>query len=255
LKAHLHNLLIVVVTGLLSLAAAVGSLATYAFMHPVDAACLGLLAAEGSILGCIAALNRSPWWQRTVLTASGMCLLVAVGAWGFSGYVTPQQMLVCGLIVAMGTTVSWMLIRLFWPLKLVQLDPELPADLPQTWQFSIRHMMIVTTVVSALVASKQLVPPDGGQLLVCIMVSFCLVALGILACWTVLASDKPMLATLPVIPIAGCFGLLPPYFFNFLTNQLSPMLFWPIAYMFLTLWVGLLAGLMRWNGYRIVSDP
>lgn len=167
----------------------------------------GLWFGQMSLLGIWCSLGPTGHWKRLVGVVLGVGILyvwigVASGDWSMEQLVFP------GAFTAFVAT-PWLIARACR--IVIQADPS-ATTLASRLQFSIRHLLVLTSVVAFMIALGKVVQPrirewfDASQI---VFYAASLILLGVVSAWLILATKRPVPYGVGLVAMSACSGYCP----------------------------------------------
>lgn len=168
------------------------------------AAFIGIVMGQACLIGIWDGLGLTPWWRRAIGAAVGVTYLFVLLGFGVAE-LNLEVFLVVALTAALAA-MPLLIARFFF--RIVACADSLPVAGMGRIQFSIRDLMILTFVVACLATvGKWLQPqlPHGDTLFSLLQFCISFGVVGVLPVWLVLATKRPVLFSIGLVP-AGAFA-------------------------------------------------
>ncbi len=208
---------------------------------------LSMIFAQSCLLGIWGGIGNSPWIVRIFGLATGNVLLYYVLA-SRIGYGGGETFLVVTTSTT-ATVVPMWLLRIFC----VQLRFEIREDtFREGLQFSIGHVMLLTTAVAALLVTGKIMArymQHVDQVTELVTLGLCYVSTALVACWATLGLANPWARVPIALLVALGAGLVGTY----ALGEVNDIAFWMSTFL---LQVSLVVGTLlatRHFGYRLVA--
>lgn len=213
---------------------------------------VGVTFCQTSLLGIWGGLGSRHWIERLVGVALGIVVLAPLFSWGLWASLQGE---ILGLVAlcTLATAGVMLLVRRVAEMRSIEASSTTsPAKslAREGLQFSIRHLIILTSVVASLIGLGQWLGPYVGSFhssVELVVLGLCFVTIGLGAPWATLGTGSPIVRSVIVLAIAVGAAFVP-----LLVDAHWPVVFWLVV---MITEVGLLLlslAVIRWCGYRLV---
>ena len=208
---------------------------------------LGIVLGQTSLLGIWVGLGTNRWWIRLIGVVVGISYLFPLLGLGI------HELNGAGLFVVLMATTFVALVLLFVRFFRVVIHRDSrPVASAARIQFSIRHLIILTSVVACLITiGKSVQPflPHGAVSFWLPIIAVMGGIVGILPVWFVLATRQPVLYSVGLVAVGACAG--------YCVGRIGPSEggLWMIATAVEAIVVVASLSVVRSCGYRLVRLP
>lgn len=214
---------------------------------------LSLVFTEAGLLGLWAAFGQSRLWPRSLCIGSGLiCLSISIliahdGRWWLDN-LRVENLLETGFVVNAPALLAFFVLRILRRssgLRLVASPPLQPAL--EGFQFSIKHLMVVTALVAAILSLG-----NGGHIWFNFVVIVAVVELATL--WAALGLRSPLPRLMIVLPCGFVVGIVPPSFMM-MRGDWRDVAFWSGITGFQAIITAATLLVFRSCGWRLCFEP
>ena len=214
---------------------------------------VGIVFSQISLLGIWGGLGGNILWQRLIGVVLGVGYLTCIFGlpWG--------EFDAAFLVLVVSGTVIMMVVMLIVRFIAGPIRPErLPVVAARRHQFSIRHLLIVMSVIACLTAIGKLVQPlvdASGDLLFVGLILYAVMydVIGIIPVWFVLATKRPVIYGIFVVAVEACLAYCLGRIANSGSNAVGMLVMTVLATEAMSVAVSLLV--VRSCGYRLMRMP
>lgn len=189
---------------------------------PAVVAFVALLSSQVCLLGIWAALGTTRWPRRLAGVLLGLGIVVGVSVAAESHWRSDlgSFLLLVGITgAAAGAVALFLLVLRAWSLRVARLEAGATVDVAEGLQFTIRDLLILTTVVAILLSLGKIIRwlgpgfsglhiplPELGVMILGV------VSVALLTLWTGLGLGSPARRLFVLLPFCVATGLFIPYF-------------------------------------------
>jgi len=170
-----------------------------------QAAFVGLVFSQASLLGLWGGLGTGNWVARLVAVFVGLIYLGGLFCIGVEE-LKPELVL---MIVFAGLSIAGLLtVCRCFGLRICPIGVD--TSHKTAAQFSIRHLMLLTLIVACVTALAKWLQPHvdtDGDFLMLLLITVPFVILGLVAVWAILGTEHPRLVIVVVLLLAVLLGL------------------------------------------------
>jgi hypothetical protein len=194
--------------------------------HPVFAVLVSLIFSQAGLLGFWAAFGSSRPRGRLLCIVIGLACLstvIPIAERGRAWLNDFQNLLVCGLVVALPALFVFRILRILQRkrgLRLVRSPPLQTTS--EGFQFSIKHLMATTAIVAAIISIRKGLNSLGYgsqgpfswfdlAVIVAVIVP-CLLLVELATFWASLGLSRPFPRLMVVVPSGFLVGIVPPFY-------------------------------------------